>query len=497
MKSKQWTLLLILVALLTITGCASNPDGSLGPSWDVPIRVPAVKEEQVLNDFSDTDEFGEFGYKINGPDDIDFSLYGEQNNEIKKTLEVDLPLLEFESGLVNVEAEGPIVNGRLESELTELEFPNFDALSLSNSYNNSFNLTVANTGSNPIDDLTIKLKDTDGSIIATSNFSSVAAGSSASGVFELSGQTLKSGMKLVTAIDQSSGQTSLDFTMTSAPLKVTKVEGLDAGELDNTSLDKNFSTNLDIGNQSPTVIDEDPEDDDDDQYGAHLDLDFKFPQDTNLKFNLSEVLIGGTAIKDQVSPDQYYDIERGTNLNTTLAIAGSLTNTADKINYDSSKTIELSTAIYGGIAISQPDDVELKATTDNYLLYKLDASEFDLDNDDLDNLDENLKDAKLVIDYENELGVSLTVDLYVANTNDKTELYQPENKAAEIIDLEAGAGKHEFSLDKEFRDKFRNQTYLGIKIRLGNGEPEVSFSSVENLSLEAFAVLTSKVNQDQ
>ena len=494
MDTKILNFLLMLLIIVMLTGCAENSKGGFGPSWDVPLQVPAIREGQALNDFSGADDFNKFGYKINSTEDIDFSLYGSQDNQIKKTREVDLPLLNFNSGLINVLASGTVINGKREAELKELNFSKFDYLKLSSSYSNQFDLTLDNTGSSTIDNLTVKLKDKAGNVIASNNFQNVVG--SASGTFDLKGQTLESGMKLAIALDQSSGASDFNFTMTSGSLTVTKVEGLKADQLSKTSLKQNFSTNLDLGNQTPKVIDEDPDDADSDSYGAHLDLSFDFPSDSNLSFDLTNISLGNNSLSDIVDPSGYYDIDIGTNLNDELAVTGDLKNTATRINYDSSKTVDLTASIYGGVRINPPSDVRLEATADNYLLYQLDPSDFDLDNDDLDQLDDNLKEAKLVMDYGNQLGVDLSATVYVANTKDKTKLYKESNKVADIVELERGTGKHEFILDKEFRDKFRDKTYLGIELKLGDGTTEVSFSSAENLSMDAYAVLTTKVNQD-
>jgi hypothetical protein len=45
MRNKIFKLLLVLVAILVIAGCAKNPSGNFGPSWDVAYQVPLVENE--------------------------------------------------------------------------------------------------------------------------------------------------------------------------------------------------------------------------------------------------------------------------------------------------------------------------------------------------------------------------------------------------------------------------------------------------------------------
>jgi hypothetical protein len=489
---KMLTLLLIVIAsFLVFSGCSENSRGTFGPAWDVALQAPAIKQSNALAELLDTKEFKEFGYKINADSTISLILVGAKENEIKKETEINLKPITLNSVLVNLSADGAAENGEFSKVILDpIPFDKFDSITLSskNLSINKFNVFLNNTNKesieNKLDNLTIELQNSQGTVISSVTFENVAVGTTKSLEMDLAQKTLESGMKLAVKGIQSSGTTTFTVDITSSSLEISKVKGLHASELN--SMDTlNFTPSLNFGSNTAITGSE----------GAHLRLNTLFPVDSNLDFEISNFTLGGVTITD-TNGDGYYDLPADTNISDELFISGKLNKTASTVNYDSTQSVTLDTAIYGSLIINlPPEDADNLKVEDSNLVYE-EISSFDISNDDIDRINDGLKEGRLVTKTVNNLGsnVIISIDLYVGNSPTFDNTYVFIDK---IVDIPLGEATKEFVFNQEVLNKFKDKSYLAMKVKVGNGTDTASFTPDQEISIESYGVLVLKVNQNK
>jgi len=147
----------LLILILTLAGCSRNPQtGNYGPSWDMRLQLPIVDQEYSIADLSETEGFANMGLSTNESDIKSFFIIGTADKPIEKTASFPLPELSvsLDDG-INQTASLPIQNGSAERSVDTIPFPSM----ILGSTGNRISVEVVNTGSNPIDDLTIEIWD--------------------------------------------------------------------------------------------------------------------------------------------------------------------------------------------------------------------------------------------------------------------------------------------------------------------------------------------------
>lgn len=379
MKSKQWTLLLVLVALLTIAGCASNPKGGFGPSWDVPIRVPlAQNETKTIEEFLEDapeevkipDGVGELiriEDSINEADkvknfDIGSDLLAEVNNNLPEVSDaIELNPITVEDIASDINPLVPVSGGLNDGNLSGIDLgfgSAFESVTFSSDAANVLQVSVTNNASNvTVDSLDLTLNNPAGAN-QTITLTNISSGVTDSGTWDLTGETLPNGDVTgnyatvdITATTSGSGSGDLDLTIGFPnQVEISKVTDLEA---------PNINETIDF---DPIVYDDDFEGGlekvafSQGNLGVNIDPDNQL---SALDFAVTDLQIATLKDTDNDDPndgnidltDNELDLTNGVTIDFKLEI----TNNSDTLTYDSSNNV----VVAGGFTNTEIESVDL------------------------------------------------------------------------------------------------------------------------------------------
>ena len=259
MKKIFLTFLSILMFVVVLTGCSANEKGFLGPSWDVPLRVPIYNqvEEVKLNDMladapeevnipESTDELISFNMDLTSDVNLDNYDFGDIINE-----NVTIPDFDFGSGQISLPViDSNISGGDLVDDTYEitggisgddlvgasLDFPSFSSLTFSdpdtNKIDKSINIELTNVSGG---DVVINEFEVSFGTRSKTFTDNILPGETKTGEISLDDLTIDSNTSIVTSITTSNitsngdlsntGEMYLNVTFPS-DTKVSEVTGL-------------------------------------------------------------------------------------------------------------------------------------------------------------------------------------------------------------------------------------------------------------------------------
>ncbi|MCK8816268.1 hypothetical protein MWH28_02685 [Natroniella sulfidigena] len=476
MKRVMGLVVMLLIPVFVVVGCAENPRGTFGPSWDVGIQIPAIEDNWLINDLVNMDSFQSLKYDS---EEERFILKGESENEIITELEVELDKFELDE-LIDIGPTEIIVSDQVDGEdfggfSGEVSIEEFDSITLSDKAGEYNRLEVALTeiDKEKIDDFTVKLKDnSSGEISGEVNFTDITENRTK--YITLAAQKLSNDLEIILESNQTSGEANFKIEISSSKFEVDKLEGYNEGIAE----EVNFTTNLDIGEEAEVG-----------EEGLYLRIDPKFPEGSNLEFIIDRLTIDETELtKEESGADEGYYKISNVDLNDDLTLNGEIKDIGD-VTFDFTEKLQLELGMYGSITVKLPD-IDLDAE-DDYLVFK-ERNEFEMTDDKLDKIEENLKEGRLIFEADSTFPADIIVELYVGNEKEDT-LYEKQNLVGELLTIPANEIKFdEFILKQDIRDKFRGEpAYLGVKLRVSN---EV-FESGQDINLNSYAVLEVEINQ--
>ncbi|WP_408955068.1 hypothetical protein [Natroniella sp. ANB-PHB2] len=243
MKRIIGLVVILLILVFVVVGCAENPRGTFGPAWDVPIRIPLVEHERedirgLLDDkdvkFGENDEVVEYHYS----DLLEEVDLGDQLDQVADQLPqveddvsigaIEVPGLGEVAALERLKIYGGVENEELESQ--KIEFDNFDKMVFSDDNDNEMKVKLTNHGEDLEEGEITLTFSSDETKIGDSVTIDVAGGGEE--VWDLSGQTLPNEIDVDIKVDTSeeSGEKSDEIDIAFVfenDLEVEEVENLE------------------------------------------------------------------------------------------------------------------------------------------------------------------------------------------------------------------------------------------------------------------------------
>ncbi|MBM7558064.1 hypothetical protein [Halanaerobacter jeridensis] len=377
MKSKRWTVLLVLVMLMMIAGCASNPKGGFGPSWDVPMKVPLAQEEtKTIEEFledapeevqipSGSQELIYIEDTINEGDKVKKFTVGEDlltevNNQLPQINQsVDLEPITVDNIADNISRTVPVTSGVNDGSLTGFALDygsSFSSVTFSDSGVNKLEVIVDNKSTSvKIDRLTLSLMKPDGqggmTKIDEIQYTDIAAGTaSTTQAWDLSNQVLPgSGAEVdLTATTLGSGNGDMDVTVSFPDsVEIAKVTDLQSPNInEEINFDPLTYDNFEAGVEKVLFSQG--------SLGVNIDPTNQFG---GLDFAVSDLQIGTLGGSNSGSIDLTngeLDLTTGVTIDFNLVVS----NNSSTLSYDSTESVE----VRGGFSNAEVESVDLDAT---------------------------------------------------------------------------------------------------------------------------------------
>ncbi|MFO7815292.1 MAG: hypothetical protein R6V14_06120, partial [Halanaerobiales bacterium] len=446
-KKKITIYILLLILIIVLAGCSRNPEtGNYGPSWDMRVQLPVVDQEYSFADLSETEEFANMGLKTihneETDDEIDyFFIRGTEEKPIKKTTSFPLPELSVRLDNVSdvIDPEPiPIQNGSVDEVLDE-EIP-FPSMTLG-STGNRISVTLENTGSNPIDDLTIEIWDKNSDEdhpIDTITFMDLTDQELNTKDLILNNAKIENDdFELRVAYEQSSGDTTADLTIEGMQqITIQKVENLDVGSVDKPNFE-DISVEMGVFEEI-NEYDTNP---------AELKLAITPPSSMNMDFDFDNITLSdnGDVYDYSYKQNDYYvwntdyDPLDLTIPLRTLSASGSLTLPDGGISYDASDSAEVDIIVEGEARIEGQFLDEYDIVVENGdLVYTTEVNAIEITQEDIDTIREgqiNLEETYLQSTINNQTGLDYAAEIYISSSSDESILYNEANKVSDSDSL--------------------------------------------------------------
>lgn len=491
--------ILLFILILILAGCSRNPEtGNYGPSWDMRVQLPIIDQEYGFTDLSETEEFANMGLTTNQTDIGSFFIIGTEEKPIQKTTSFPLPELSvsLDSG-INETASILIQNGSEDRSVDTIPFPSMTL----GSTGNIISVNVENTGSNPINDLTIEIWDKNSNEdqpIDTITFTGLT-GTSTKDLILNNAKIENNDFGLRVAYGQSSGETTADLSITGMQqITIQKVENLDVADVSNPNFE---DISVEMG-----VFDEIND------YGgtsAELKLAISPPSSMNMDFAFDSITLSGNDY-DQIQND-YYVWSGSTIPLGSLSASGSLTLPDGGISYDATDSAEVDVIIKGKAEITSkdqfPDGYDEYIDVENGdLVYTTEPNTIDITQNDIDTIREgqiNLDETYLESTINNQTNLDYAAEIYISSS--ESNLYDETNKANErIFNITKGENPTRRFLLKDSIDKVEEaltegNVYLGFKFIAGDLDKisgiDIEFSDEGSLDVTSFVSVKVQINQ--
>lgn len=247
MKNYSIKILLILLVVVTITGCAQNPKGTFGPSWDVAYKVPLVETEveKVSDMLSDSND-------ITVPDsdaadtrisfDSDFAdasfptvdIGGELTNVDLPTINetINLPMISLGTVLdsdTTVSIPGGVSADN--SASGNIAISEFSSITFSDADKNKMGIQI--TAPNfDINSITLTLSDSSSGDLGSVDFATINAGTTSETKYiDLGNDEITGDISIEVSDLDTTGSGSEDMTLdySISDVEISRVEGYNLG----------------------------------------------------------------------------------------------------------------------------------------------------------------------------------------------------------------------------------------------------------------------------
>jgi len=463
------------------------------------VELPVLNSDNLFEEAALTDDYEYMGLKTTENDVENFYLIGTGNDPIESSLAFDLP--ELEVSLMNKIEENVTININQNNNIITKTIP-FPKLHFG-SVNNKLNLTIENTGNNPIENLTIEIWDKGSNKttpLISKQYNNVANSITKNLYFNNKEITTKD-LELKLKYEQSSDTTTANIILDGLKkVTVKKVKDLEYENLDLTKFTDIENILLEIG-----IFDQIS------KYNNHqakIKTYLTKPENTNLEFNIDNITINNRSGENKGEYYLWQDdiIDLG-----YLDIASSVKLNSNKLTYDSTEAIDVKVKINGKAEITSTNDFYEKYSDkirveDGDVLYttppmKVDISQKDISAFTNNNIDH--KETYFEAEINNLTGVELKGDIYMANTS--INLFKDENKV-NLTKIEINNGENlikRFLLEEIFDHVKITLTsediYLGFKIKAGdfstNKGITIEFTDKSILDIKSSVFVKLKVNQ--
>ena len=245
MKKIFLTFLSIFLVIVVLVGCSPNEKGFMGPSWDIPLRAPLMKDKEFTLDdllegapdeINDTEEVISFNSDLSSEVDLPKYSFVDIFSE-----DVIIPDFDFGDGSISL----PTIDSNISGTESLSEVPidgSYDGTTLDDKLDITLGLPDTfeslTFGSDKNIEIELSLQDNVDTVVEDFNITfgdgtytikdSISAGETANGKISLNNLTLESGEGFSTSITTSGNdeaQLNLKITFPSYP-SLSKVEGL-------------------------------------------------------------------------------------------------------------------------------------------------------------------------------------------------------------------------------------------------------------------------------